>query len=159
MVDVQGSDIGPSAAAEVLVFDVHGGAWPAGLGGMLAATGLNARLFVGGNHELILLQRAALPMASVQIQDAASLAGEVRIAWKDPTAVIPGPNGILVKPAPQRTTADRGDQAALLDMLNQITGAPAGQRPVVFRRQFTRQGLNLNDEIWGKKSGVDPNEH
>src|SRR6202030_1892455 len=26
-------------------------------------------------------------------------------------------------------------------------------------RQFTGQGLNLNDEIWGKKSGGYPDEH
>jgi hypothetical protein len=25
--------------------------------------------------------------------------------------------------------------------------------------QFARQSFNLNDEIWGKKSGGDPDEH
>jgi hypothetical protein len=92
---------------------------PAVLRGMLAAAGLNARL-IGRNHELIVLQCAALPLAGVQVEDAPRLGSEVWIARKHPTAVIPGTNGIFVQPAPQPTAADGGDQAALLNMLNQI---------------------------------------
>jgi hypothetical protein len=57
---------------------------------MLAAAGLNTRLFVGGNNELILLQCAALPLARVPVQDAARLGSEVWITGKDPTAALPG---------------------------------------------------------------------
>src|ERR1043166_9180240 len=52
---VQCSDIGPGAAAEVFVFDTHGSVWTAVLCRVLAAAGLNAGLFVGGNDELVLL--------------------------------------------------------------------------------------------------------
>src|SRR5262249_7563643 len=84
VVHIQCGDVGPGAATKVLVFDMHRSAWPAVLRGMLAAARLNARLFVGRNDELVLLQHAALPTAGIQIQDAACLAGEVRIAWEDP---------------------------------------------------------------------------
>jgi hypothetical protein len=42
VVDVQGGDIGPGTAAEVLVFHMHGCAWPAELRRMFAAAGLDA---------------------------------------------------------------------------------------------------------------------
>jgi len=47
VVDVQGGDIGPGTATEVLVFDTHGCAWPAGLRGVFAAAGLDAHFFIG----------------------------------------------------------------------------------------------------------------
>ena len=68
MVDVQGGDIRPATATEVLVLDMHGSAWPTVLRHVLAAAGLNAGLFVGGDDEFIVLQRAALPFTGIQIQ-------------------------------------------------------------------------------------------
>jgi hypothetical protein len=73
--------------------------------------------------------------------------------------VVPRPKGIFMQPAPQRAAADRGHQTALLDLLNQVAGAPSGQRAIVLGRQFTRQSFNLNDQIWGKKSGGGPDEY
>lgn len=76
---------------------------------MFAMAGLNAGLFVRGDHELIWLQEPALPAAGVQIEDAASFDGKVRIAWKDPTAMVPGPNRIFMQPAPDRAIRNRRD--------------------------------------------------
>ena len=129
--DVQCGDIGPSTAAKVLVLDVHGSARPAALCGMLATAGLNAGLFIGGDHEFIILQRPVLPLAGIEIQHLPGLGGEVRVTGEDPTAVVPRPNGIFMQPTPQGAATDRGHQTALLDLLNQIAGAPAGQRPTV----------------------------
>jgi hypothetical protein len=64
------------------VLDMHGSTRPALLRGMLAAAGLNAGLFIGGDHELIILQRPALPLAGVEIQHAPGLGGEIRVAGK-----------------------------------------------------------------------------
>ena len=105
---VQCRDIGPCPAAVVLVLDMHGLAWPAGVREMLAAAGLNAGLFIGRDHKLILLQAGTLPLTSIEVQNASCLGGEIGIAWKDPTAVIPRSNGVIMEPAPQRTTANRG---------------------------------------------------
>jgi len=130
-VDVQRGDIGPGTAAEVLMLDVHGSAWTTALRGMLAATGLNAGLFIGGDHEFIILQRPVLPLTGVEIQHAPGFGGEVRVTGEDPTTVVPRPNGIFMQPTPQGAATDRGHQTALLDLLNQLAGAPAGQRPTV----------------------------
>jgi hypothetical protein len=110
MVDVQRGDIAPGTATEVLVLDMHGIAWPTGLRDVLAAAGLDAGLLVGGDDEFIVLERAALPLPGIQIQQTAGFGGEVRIAWKDPTAVIPRSNSVFIKPAPQCTAADGGHQ-------------------------------------------------
>jgi hypothetical protein len=111
------------------------------------------------NTAIAALEGPVMPLAGVEIQHAPSLGGEVRVTGEDPTAVVPGPNGIFVQPTPQGAAADRGHQPALLDLLNQVTGAPAGQRPTVLGGQFTGQSFNLHDEVWGKKSGGDPDEH
>src|SRR5260370_23349 len=103
---MQTGDVGAGTAGEVQVLAMHGSAWATGLGGMLAAAGLNAGLFICGDHEFVILQCAALPLACIQIQYAASLNGEIGIAWKDPAAVIPGPNVVLMEPTPQRTAAN-----------------------------------------------------
>ena len=158
-VDIQGGEIGPGAAAGVLVFDVHGSVRPATVRSMLAPAGLNAGLFIRGDHEFIILQRLVSPLAGIEIQHAAGLAGKVRVTGEDPTAVIPGPNGVMMQPAPQRAAADRGDQTALLNLLHQVAGTPAGERSTVLGGQFARQGSNLHDEVGGKKSGGVPDEH
>ena len=106
--------------------DLHGSAWPTGLRGMLAAAGLNAALFIGGDHEFIIFQGLFLPLAGVEIQYAPGLGSEVWVAGEYPTAVIPRSNGVLMQPAPQGAAADRGNQTAVLDLLNQVAGAPPG---------------------------------
>jgi hypothetical protein len=63
-VDVQGSDVGPGTTTEVLILDTHGGARPAVLRDMFAATGLNAGLFIGGDHEFIIFQGLFLPLGA-----------------------------------------------------------------------------------------------
>src|SRR5713101_6964303 len=100
VVYVQRGEVGPGTAAEVLMLDAHGSAGPASLRCMLTATGLNAGFFVGGDHEFVILQCIALPLAGIQVEHATCFGGEVRITWKNPTAVIPRPNGVVVQPAP-----------------------------------------------------------
>lgn len=100
------------------MLDMHGSARTATLRGVFATAGLNAGLFIGGNDEFVVLQRPALPLAGVEIQYAAGLGGEVRVAREYPTAVVSRPNGILMQPAPPRAAADRGNQTALLQRDN-----------------------------------------
>ena len=95
-VDIQGSNIGPGAATEVLMFHMHGSSWTASLRGLLAAAGLNTGLLISRDNEFIVLEWLVLALASVEVQDAPSFGGEFWIAGKDPTAVIPRPNGVLM---------------------------------------------------------------
>jgi hypothetical protein len=70
--------------------------------------------------------------------------------------VLPGANGILVQPAPQGRLTQLRHQAALTDMPSEFRQTPAGERHVLLRRQFARQGLNLHDQFWGERTGADP---
>jgi hypothetical protein len=78
-VDVQRGDIGPGAATEVLMLDMHGSARTATLRDVFAATSLNAGLFIGGDNKLVILQRPVLPLSGIEIQNAAGLDGEIRV--------------------------------------------------------------------------------
>ena len=123
---------------------------------MFAAARLDAGLFVCRNNELIAAKGLAVPLPLVEIQDAARLGGEIRIAREDPTAMPPGTDGVFMQPAPDRASAEGGDQASLADVPGQIGGTPTGERQVVEGGQFTGQRLYLHDQIWGEKSGADP---
>ena len=76
-------------------------------------------------------------------------------AREDPTAMPPGTDGVFMQPAPDRASAEGGDQASLADVPGQISGTPTGERQVVEGGQFTGQRLYPHDQIWGKKSGAD----
>jgi hypothetical protein len=95
---------------------------------MNAASGLNAGFFVGGDDEFIGSQGLATPGAGIQIEDTAGLGGELRVPRKNPTTVIPGPNGILMEPAPDRAAGDGGDQAGLTDLSRNVRRAPMRER-------------------------------
>ena len=77
---------------------------------MSASACLDAGLLVGRHHELIVAQCLPIPASFVQIQDASRFDRELGIAGKDPAAMLPGSDRILVKPAPYRAVADGGDQ-------------------------------------------------
>ncbi len=125
---------------------------------MDTASSLDAGLFVGGDHELIALQRPAVPGAGIEIENPAGLGGKLWVARKDPTAVIPGPNGILMQPAPDRAAGDGRDQAGLTDLPSDVRRIPMRKRKAVGGGQFTGESLDLHHQFWGKKPGGDPGE-
>jgi hypothetical protein len=79
---------------------------------MFAPPGLDTGLLVEAQHVISRPQCCTFPAAPVQVDDAAGLAGEVRVARENPTAMAPGTQGILAKPAPERGAADLGNDAA-----------------------------------------------
>ena len=108
---VQRSQVRPGAAASVLVLHAHrltGLGWQAR---MDAQPRLDAGLLIGRDDELVLAQCLPLPAPLVQVQDAPGLGLEVRVARKDPAAVLPGANRVLVQPTPDRAVTDARHQA------------------------------------------------
>jgi hypothetical protein len=83
---------------------------------MPAQACLDTGLLVGGDHELVVTQALPLPAAGVQVQDASGLGLKLGITREDPAAVLPGPDGVLVQPAPHGAVADARHQPALLDL-------------------------------------------
>src|ERR1039458_4352483 len=109
-------EIGPGSPALVFMLHLHRLLGPGWFGGMEARPSLDAGLFVGREHKLILAQRLILPDALIKIQEAAGFGGKVWIARKNPAAVLPRPDGILVQPAPDGRIADAGHQSGLHGM-------------------------------------------
>ena len=123
---------------------------------MTAATRLNARLLIGGDHKLVGGQGVLLPDALVEIQDPPGLGRKRRIARKDPAAVEPRPNRVVVQPAPDRAAANGRDQPGPLGFRRQLADAPAGQRALDAGGPLTRERFNGDDDLWGKKLGAAP---
>ena len=123
---------------------------------MTAAARLNAGFFVGGDDEFVVMQRLLFPDAFIKIENTASLDRKFRIARENPTAVLPGSDRIGVKPTPHRTVTDSGHKSGLADLRAQIGDTPTRERNVISGRQFTGEGLYLNDQFWGEKPGGDP---
>ena len=101
LMHIPSRQIGPRSPALVFMLHFHG---VMGTGLVrsrgCAAPGLDAGLFIGREHKFILAQRLILPDSLIKVQEAAGFGGKIRIARKNPTAVLPRPNGVLVQPAP-----------------------------------------------------------
>jgi len=157
-VHIHGSNIGPGPAACVLMLDFHHRVRLRGISEMLAASGLNAGFFIGAQNKVFFGKGLSIPEAMIQVQDAARLGCKLRVSRKDPRAVPPRADGVLVQPAPDGAVADGGHQAAILGIATQIRHAPTRQRLLMGAGQFTGQSFDLNDQLWGEKPGGDPGE-
>ena len=154
LVDIERGQIGPRPAPLVFVFHLQGRPSERGIGGMTARSRLDAGFLIGAQDELIILKSTPIPHPVVKVQDSAGLAGEVGIARKDPRPVSPGSDGILMEPAPYGAIADGSDEAALTSFSGQFGHTPSRERHLVGRRHFTRQRLDLNDQVGGKIEDV-----
>ena len=80
-----------------------------------------------GDDEFISARGLALPAALVQVQDASGLPLELGVAGENPTAVLPGADGVLVQPTPNGRAADVRHQATRDDFPGQVLATAAGQ--------------------------------
>jgi hypothetical protein len=76
-----------------------------------AAAGLDGGLLVGAEDVLVVAEQLAGEPALVEVEDDAGLGGEVGVAGKDPGAVLPRLDRVLVQSAPQRGGRDVVHQA------------------------------------------------
>jgi hypothetical protein len=81
---------------------------------------LNAGLFVGRKHVVVGSQCLAFPESLIEIEHPLGFWLKFRITGKDPTAMLPRANGILVEPSPNGPAANFGCDTALSDLTNQI---------------------------------------
>ena len=153
MVDIKRSDVGPGSTPRVFMFHLHGRTRLGWKSLVATLASLNAGFLIGRQYELVVLQRMSLPDPFIKIQDAPSFLREVGIARKNPAAVLPGPDRILVEPAPDRRAADRCHNARLTSLGSQVPRTPSRKRNLMDRGKFTGQRLDLNDHLWGEKPG------
>jgi hypothetical protein len=63
---------------------------------MDAAARLDAGFLVSRDHELIVLERFALPLSLIEIENPSRLCREIRVTRENPTPVLPGTDGVLM---------------------------------------------------------------
>jgi hypothetical protein len=86
----------------------------------------------------------------IEIETQTGLSRKMRIARKNPTAMLPGTKGIAAEPAPKRGAADLRDQALGDHMLADFSDREPGQGYPQAMRQLTGECFYLNDETGGK---------
>ena len=156
VVNIECGQISPGPATFIFMFDFHRRTGLSRQTGVTRAPGLDAGFLVGRDDEFVAPKRFSVPHALVEVQDPSGFNGKVRISRKDPTAVLPRPDRIGMKPAPHGAVADRGDESRLADLSPEVGHAPTRQRQAVSGWKFAGQRLNLNDEFWGEKTGDVP---
>jgi hypothetical protein len=96
----------------------------------------------------------ALPDALVQIQEAPGLAFEIRVSRKDPGAVLPRMDRVLVEPSSDGGITEGCCETTGADIGAEFRHAPARKWLTDATGKFAGQGFNLHHQFWGKKSGV-----
>jgi hypothetical protein len=153
--DVPGGQIGQRAAAPVLEFDPCRTARRGRNRLMTACQRLQLGLLVGADDVLAGMQPAALKAPRVEVQDAPGLGLELRIARKDPRALLPRFERAVMQPAPDRRRRRLGD-TPLDHQPVQLNAREARKRPLVAGRQLARDRDDLGDLLRGENGAVDP---
>src|SRR5262249_58448864 len=124
--------------ASTLVFclDVSRSARRWGQRGMAGAAGLDARLLIGAENVIVGAQGLALPHARIEVQNQASLLGEVGLPRKDPVLGPPRFDGIGIENPPHCATTDWFAQP-LADPCPNVGEGLTTQRLLGFGPQFT----------------------
>ncbi len=117
---------------------------------MNAAACLDAGLLVSADHVIGLGQFSTFPEPFVKVEYASGFLYKGGISREDPVAVIPWPNGIVGKPAPNRRLSDGGDQSPTKHFSFDLRHAEARQRNVAHRWQLTSQRFHCRDGHGGK---------
>src|SRR5260370_40369301 len=81
--------------------------------------GLDAGLFSGRDHKFIVFEGLSFPLMLEEIQNQTRLDGELRVAWENPTPMLPRTNRIFMQPAPERRLAQLSDQTTVANMSGQ----------------------------------------
>ncbi len=124
-------------------------------GFVAARQGLQLRLLVGADDVLAGMQQPSFEAARVQIQHATGLRLEVRVARKDPRALLPRLQRAVMQPAPDRRCRRLSD-ALLDDQPMQLSAREASQRTVVLGRQLARDRDDLGDLLRGENGAGGP---
>ena len=142
---VPSGQIDPGSFAGVLVFDPHGDGRTWWGGAVLAAARLDAGLLVGADHIVVRAQGMPLPGRFVEIEDTASLVGEIGISGKDPAAMVPRADGVFGEPPPDGRLTDRSGQTTANDLSLDLGHAETREWKPGLARQFTGEGRYGDD--------------
>lgn len=154
-VDIQSSEVSPGPEPLVLVLDSHGQTGLCVQRGVFPGARLEAGLLVRTDHEFVCPKPTALPEALVEVQDSPGFLLEIGISGKNPAAVLPGTDGVLVEPSPNGGVADGRGQAGGTHVRAEFRDTPARKGRPDDARELASDRLNLHDQFWGERLGGD----
>jgi hypothetical protein len=125
---------------------------------MPPGTSLNTGFLIGTQDKFIVLEVLPVPNPLIEVKDSPSFGGKLRISGKNPGTMLPRLDGVLMQPAPHGTIANCGDKTGLTSVSGDIDSAPTRKRHLIHGRQLASDSFNLDDEVWGEKTGDDPVE-
>ena len=125
---------------------------------MPSISSLDTGLFICGQNKFVVFQRTSIPDLLIKIEDLSSFETELGIPGKDPGSMLPGPDGIFIEPSPYGAATNGCNKAGLTGISGDLISAPARQGNLMNGRKFTGDRFNLDDQIWGEKTEVDPVE-
>jgi hypothetical protein len=117
-----------------------------------ASSGLNAGFFIRTKHEVVFVQRLAIPGSVIQIQDTPCALFERGIAGPDPTAITPRTDSICTEPTPHRCSADGSNHTTFYRLAGNLITTQAGERQPEVLGQLTGQRLDFDHDLRGGKT-------
>ena len=119
---------------------------------------LDTGLLIGTQNKFIVFESFSVVNPLIEVKDSPGFFGKLRVSGENPGTMLPRFDSILIQPSPHRTIADRSHNTGLASVSGNVCGTPARKRDLMRCRQLTCDSFNLNDEIWGEKTGGDPAE-
>ena len=132
--NIQCCYIRPRPAPFVLMFYFHGRAgigWPSW---DETSASLDMCLLIGRQDKFIIIEKFATPDSLIEIKDTSGFRGEVRIAGKNPEAVLPRTNSIFIEPTPDGGVTDGGHEPGSTRFLRHLRDTPPRRREKVCGR-------------------------
>ena len=120
----------------------------------IAISSLNAGFFISADYKVIWSEFFSVPDTLVKIKHTGSFFGKIRITWEYPGAIMPGFDGIITQPTPDRSTADGGNNAIAYSFAGNISMAQSRKGNVSFTWQLTSKCFDFHYNFRGK-NGAD----
>ncbi len=158
LVYIEGRNISPCPTSFIFMFYPDGQTGLSRIRRVPPSPSLDAGLVIGTQNKFIFSQLLAFPNPLVKVQDSPCFLGKLRVSGKNPAPMLPGLDGILMKPAPYGATAEFRHQTRLAGIPGNLRRAPARNGHLIQGWQFTGDCLHLNDDVWGEKTGDGPVE-
>ncbi len=118
---------------------------------MFSTPGLDTGFFISAKDEFVISQRHALPLAMIQVQDSCRLQFKLRVPREYPTTILPWFNDVFIEPSPYCRATNLGNDASTNGLRCNFVTAESRQWNATIKWQFTRQRLNLDNYLRGKK--------
>ena len=123
---------------------------------MTARPSLNACFLISRYNKFIIPEACPVPHLSIKVENTPSFGFKLGIARKNPAAVLPRSDRILMKPSPYCTIANVSDDTRPPSLPSDISNTQSRKRKALIGWQFTSQPLYLYDQIRGGKPEDDP---